>query len=327
MKHNQQLKYSTILIIFIITGLLLTACGGVQTQDKIFTIGVACEFYHLDEILDSFKAEMIQLGYVEGKDVTYIYHGELGTELQKSEAAIKSLMDQEIDLLLTLGTPPAKAAKKVVEGTNLPVVFVPIVNPVEERLVASIAHPGGNLTGIQNVNIAPKALEWLLKTAPDTKQVYTPYYATDQIALTSIEPLPDAATQLGVTLTLDEVSSGDEVMAAIKALPEDSAIFFPPSPGLYSNLSDMRKLAIELGIPTGTRDPGATDVVVTYTTDAVALGKQTAVLADKILKGAKPADLPVETSEFFLTINLKTAEAIGLDISDDILRQADTVIR
>jgi putative ABC transport system substrate-binding protein len=328
--HHSLTKTRTRSIILVwlaaILSMLLAACGGTP-QAKTYTIGVAIETDRMNPILDGFKARMVELGYVEGQNVTYIDPGALGAEPQKSETEIKRLIEQKVDLLFTLGTRPTTTAKKLTEGTDLPVVFVPIVNPVEEGIVASLSHPGGNLTGVQSVNITPKAFEWLLKIAPGTKQIYAPYNPTDQIAQVSIKPLPDAAAKLGVTLMLDEISSNDEELAAIKALPKDSAIFFIPSPSLNSGVGDMKKLAIELGIPTGSRNPETTDLVVSYTTDAASQGKQVAELVNKILKGTKPADLPVETAESILIVNLKTAKSIGLDIPDAILKQAAEVVR
>ena len=326
MRHNQQLKYLFLLIVILITGLLLTACGG--AAPKTYTIGVASEETSQDVVFDGFKAGMTELGYVEGKNVTYIFHSGVGTDPQKNEAEIKNYIGQKADLLLTLGTAPSAAAKRAVEGTGTPVVFAPVLNPVAEGLVKSISHPGGNLTGIQAVNFSVKALEWLLKIAPDTKKVYVPYHPADQVALVLIKPLPDAAAKLGVELVLDEVSSGEEELAAIKSLPKDSAILFVISPSLAPSLENALKLAAELRIPTGTTTGQAKDkTLFGYVDDLPQAGKQAAVLADKIFKGTKPGDLPVETDEMSLIINLKTAQAIGLDIPDTILRQAQMVIR
>lgn len=328
MKSKLPLKHSSLVtvIVVIIASLLATACGG-EPQPKIYTIGVASEFTP-EEIFDGFKTTMTELGYVEGKNITYIHHGILGGGQQANEAEIKSLLDQKVDLLLTLGNAPTKAAQKAVEGTNTPVVFAPATNPVGQELVASIAHPGGNVTGIQDVSSVPKAMEWLLAIAPGTKQVYAPYHAADQVAQISTKPLPDVAAQLGVELVLDEVNSGDEVMAAIKALPKDSAILFPISPSLDASLDDILELAIQLRIPTGsTTDKTKDKLVFAYVVDLPQTGKQAAMLVDKIFRGIKPGDLPVETTDFVLVIRLKTAEAIGLNIPDTILRQADTIIR
>jgi len=310
----------------VVLNLLLAACGGAVIP-KPYTIGVASEF-STDELLDGFKATMTELGYVEGENITYIYHGILGGGSQANEAEIKSLMDHKVDLLLTLGNMPAHVAKKAVEGTDVSVVFAPVTDPVEEGLVESIRHPGGNLTGIQGIDPAPKALEWLLKLAPDTKLVYAPYHFADRIAPLSIQSLPDVAAQLWVELMLDEVSNEDQVLAAIKALPQDSAILFPISPSIDPSLDDILKLTIELDIPTGSTTNLAQDkFLFTHGIDLPQMGEQAAVLADKILKGAKPSDLPVETPEFILIINLRTAQAIGLEVPDEFLRQAQKIIR
>ena len=313
----------TLLVSVVVLSLLLAACGA---KPKTYTIGMATEISQT-AILDSFKARMTELGYVEGKNVTYIYHGVVGTDPQKNEAEIKSLMGQKADLLLTVGNAPSIAAKKAVEGTGTPVVFAPILDPVGAGLVASLSHPGGNLTGVQTLNTTPKVLEWLIKIAPGTKQVYAPYNPADRTALEFIKPLPDTAAQLGVKLVLDEVSSGEEELATIKTLPKDSAILFVTSPSLDSSLVDAVNLAIELRIPTGARNLMAEKTLINYTTDRALQGKQAAVLADKVFKGTKPGDLPVETAEYLLTLNLKTAEAIGLNIPDEILHQAKNIIR
>jgi putative ABC transport system substrate-binding protein len=101
---------------------------------------------------------MEHLGYVEGKNVTYIYHGVLEPDPQVIAREVKSLMDQKVDLFLTLGTLPALAAKKAIQGTNIPVVFAPSLNPVQEGIVESLSRPGGNVTGIQNGYAVPKTL-------------------------------------------------------------------------------------------------------------------------------------------------------------------------
>lgn len=305
---------------------LLTACSG-STGPKTYVIGIANETQTLSPIIDGFKTRMAELGYVEDQNVTYIYRGVLGTETQVSEAEIQSLLDQKADLLLTLGTTPTVAAKQAVANTDMPVVFAPILDPVDAGVVESLSHPGGNLTGIQSVNTTAKVLEWLIRIAPGTKTVYAPYNPADAVAQTFIQPLPDAAAKLGVQLMLDEVGTGEEALAAIRELPADSAILFITSPSLNATLPEAEQLAIELRIPTGARNRDEVGPLVTYTTDSDLQGRQAAELVNKILNGASPADLPVEAPEFRLIINLKFATAIGLDISDDLLRLADSVIR
>ena len=158
----------------LVLSLLLTACDG-ATQAQTFTIGAVNYFPLLDPIFDGFKAGMADLGYVEGENVTYIYNGTMEPDPQVIDREIESLLAQDVDLIFTMGTLPTLRAKQAVEGTDIPVVFAPVVNPVEEGVVESVPHPGGNVTGIQIGNTAPKALEWLLKIVPEATKVYIPY--------------------------------------------------------------------------------------------------------------------------------------------------------
>jgi putative ABC transport system substrate-binding protein len=311
----------------LLAGLLFTACGS-TTPAKTYTIGVVNYVAALDQVFAGFKAKMGALGYVEGKNVTYIYHGVLEPDPQAIEREVKSLMDQKVNLFLTLGTRPALEAKKAVAGTHIPVVFAPVVMPMKEGLVESLHRPGGNVTGVQNGETIPKALEWLHTIVPQVTKVHAFYHPQDQVALTALKPLPAIASSLGVELVLDEVHDLTEATAAMATLSKDVAIFLVPTPSLEP-INALFEAAIQRGIAVGTSNlrhlpAGA---LVGYGGSFSAMGEQAAWLVDQIFKGTKPADLPVETAESFLGINLKTATAIGLDIPDAILRQADTVMR
>ncbi len=332
MKGDPQLKYSYLFIIILlaITGLLFTACGG-SSESKTYTIGVMTEVPWLAVIFDGFKAGMAELGYVEGKNITYIYHSEVGPDFALFEREAQGFRDQKVDLILTIGSTTTKAAMKVVEGTDMPIITVPILNPVEEGIVASINRPGGNVTGVQIVDQNPKAVEWLLKIVPGTKKVYIPYNPADDISTPYIKKLQEAAPRLGVELLPGEASSVDQVLAAIQTLPKESAIFIiVPLPSLEPGFEAIGKLAAERGIPIGTCNRLIGDPpfpIFTFSVEVREETKQAARLVDQIFKGTKPAMLPVETAEYFLTINLKKAQEIGLNIPDEVLRQADTVVR
>src|SRR5947209_293974 len=244
MQRNLQRRYAPLPLVICLMhiGLLFTACDGV-TPAKTHTIGVVNYYSALESVLESFKAKMATLGYVEGKNVTYLYHGAFANDPMVLGGEVKRFVDQKVDLLLTLGTPPTLAAKKGVAGTNIPVIFVQVINPVKQGIVESVSHPGDNVTGVQVINAAPKALEWLLKLVPSTQTVYVPYYPADRVAVTTIEPLPGAATRLGVKLVLDEVHAPEDMMTAIETLPKNAAILFIPMPSLESRMSAVRKLA------------------------------------------------------------------------------------
>ena len=312
-------------ILLTIPGLLMTGCGG-STPDNTYTIGVVNYVTVLEPVFEGFKARMAEFGYVEGRNVTYIYHGTLPADRQVIQDEIQALLDQKVDLFLTLGTLPTLAAKHAVRGTDTPVVFAPVINPVEEGVVESITRPGGNVTGVQNGHTIPKVLEWLHQIVPTARQLYVLYHPRDRVALTAIKSFPEMAAALGVELVLNEVYSREEAIVTTKRLPKEAAIFLVPSPSLEP-LADLIAAALTRGTAVAAQNPAYVQAgaLLAYAPTPAAIGKQAARLVDQIFKGTKPTDLPVETAEFFLSINLRSANAIGLDIPNEILRQAHTI--
>jgi len=327
---DQKITQNPIISIFlalVITCLLLTACGTPTPEAKSYTIGIVNYNPSLQAYVEGFETGMKELGYMEGENITYIYNGALKNDPQVIAAEVKSLIDQGVDLLFTLGTPPTVAAKQAVEGTDIAVVFDPISNPVGEGVVADLSKPGGNVTGVQIVVAATKALEWLTKISPETTEVHVPHNPADAFSVRVAGTLPEAAATLGIQLILDEVTSNEQEISLVESLPENAAILFVPSPSLDAGRGPVLEAAIERGIVTGGYNRSPDNLVFTYKIDEAAQGRQAARLASQIFNGTKPGDLPVETGEFFLTINLKTADTIGLTIADDLLGQADTIVR
>lgn len=316
------------LVCVVVLSLLSAACGG-ATQGESYTIGVVNYTSALNSTVDGFKAGMTESGYVEGENIAYIYGGVLAPNPKVIDAEIQSLLAQDVDLLFTLGTLPTARAKQAVKDTDVPVVFAPVINPVGQGIVESLRHPGGNITGVQRGNTIPKSLEWLLTLVPGTTNIYVPYHPDDEVSVTSIASLREAAAILKVQLVPDEVSSPEEAVAAIGTLPEDTVIFFVPVPSLEPRVNGFIEAAIERDIATASLEPYHLQVGVLVINDInlFSIGEQAARLANQVLQGIAPTDLPVETAEVFLGINLKTAKAIGLYIPDEILEQADTVIR
>jgi len=326
---NTRKTITSVFITLVITCLLLTACGTSPTEAKSYTIGIVHSNPVLDAVLEGFKAGMTDLGYVEGKNVTYVFDGVLANDAAVIDTEVQKLMGQKVDMLFTLGTIATLSAKKGVEGTDVPVVFAPVINPVEEGVVESISLPGGNVTGVQRGNYVAKSLEWLLKVAPGTQKVYLFYNPADMVTVSTMQPLPGAAASLGVEFMPIEVTSIEKVLTIIPTLPEDSAIFYVPAPSIDPEISRTIAATIEYGVPLGSyvaNDVNA-GVLVGYGGNWAALGQQAARMADQIFKGTKPANMPIETDEAFLNINMKTANAIGLTIPDEILGQADTIVR
>ena len=174
-------------------------------------------------------------------------------------------------------------------------------------------------------------MEWLVRIAPAIKKIYIPYNPEDQSPVVALAAVRPVAVKLGVELITREMCNPEELKAAIENIPaEADAVFLLPDSLLSTRLPDLVAAATKLKLPVSGANVEVVktfDVLSSYGFDQIIAGKQAARLADQILQGVKPADLPVETAEFYLAINLKVAKAIGLDIPDEILRQAELIVR
>jgi len=325
MRRNLQLGF---VILLIITGPLMTGCGGAP-KTKTYTIGVVNPSVNQESTVKGFKEGMTDLGYVEGKNVAYIYDGPVSAD--QLDAVAQGLVKAKVDLILTITTSATKAAQKATAGTDIAVVFIPVTDPVGAGVVASLTKPGGNTTGVTPATQEGKRLEWLLQVAPKIKQIYIVYNPKDQSPVLALKTVSETAAQLGVELITREASTTEEAMVAFKNIPKEAdAIFLLPDSVVNARGADPYMIATELGLPSsGPNVATVNDGALTaYGVDlTIAARKQAARLANQILQGTKPADLPVETTQLFSAINLKTAQAIGLGIPDAILRQANVIIR
>jgi putative ABC transport system substrate-binding protein len=311
----------TVLVVF---GSFVSACGAREPEAR--TIGVVNLVPGLDDVVVGFKQGMAELGYVEGENVTYVYEGATGS-IDILESVVQGLVEADIDLILSVTTPATQAAQRATAGTDIPVVFVPVTDPVGAGLVDSLRNPGGNTTGVTFGVQERRRLEWLVQIVPTIEEIYVPYNPEDQSAVLALGTVSEAATNLGLGLITREVRSAEEIPAAVENIPEEAdAVFLLPDSLLGSHATEF----VELQLPTSAANPrDLTDhgVLTSYGIELTASGKQAARLADQIFRGVKPADLPVETAEFYLAINLRTAETIGLDIPDEVLEQADIIVR
>ncbi|MFL7795202.1 MAG: ABC transporter substrate-binding protein [Anaerolineae bacterium] len=314
--------------LFVVLAMLLTACD-CAPKTKTYTIGVINLSANLDESLEAFKEGMAELGYIEGENVTYIYEGVVTPD--KLDAVAQGLVEADVDLILSLTTPATLAAQRATAGTDIPIVFAPVTDPVGAGIVDSLTNPGGNATGITYSSQEGRRLEWLLQVAPTIEQIYIVYNPADQSPVLALKSVSETATEIGVELITREATNQEEAKTAFENIPEEAdAIFFLPDSVVNDNLDGWLEIAIDLGLPTSVPNMVMVERghLTTYGFDLIILAReQAARLADQILRGTKPADLPVEMADFFSAINLQTAEVMGLDIPDEVLRQADIVIR
>jgi putative ABC transport system substrate-binding protein len=296
-------------------------------KEKVFTIGVVNINPGLEAVIDGFKSGLSGYGFIEGKNITFIYKGTLN--IDQVDAELKDLTARRVDLILALTTPVAVKARKAAESAKIPVVFAPVLFPVKSGLVKSLTLPGANITGIQAGGSTAKALEWHKSAAPESKNIFVPYKPDEEAAEQSLSDLKKAALQLGITLIIREVSTLSDLKTALESIPREAdSIWLLNSPFLVSNIDLFVSAAVKrkLKLSSGTSQYRA-GVMISYGQDPFRTGEQAGRLAHRILEGVPPAELPVETADFSLGINLKTARAIGVKIPDEVLQQADNIIR
>jgi putative ABC transport system substrate-binding protein len=297
----------------------------ISFEKKNFVIGIVNPNTGLRKITEGFISGMAEYGYIEGENVTYIK----SYNPDEMDSALKYMVDKKVDLIFTVTTPATKKAQKATRGTNIPVVFGAVFDPVESGLVKSLHHPGGNITGIQVRGSTQKALEWLLAIVPDIKHIFVPVAFDTKAAYQSLADLKQGARKLDIKLTISEVYTLEELQGSLSHLPDDvDAIFILNSIFIVSNIRTIVDKAIELELPIGSgTGQYKNGVTITYGQKHFYSGRKASRLAHKILQGIAASDLPVEITDFFLGINLRTAEASNIEIPDDILQLADFIVR
>jgi len=308
--------------------LLLSGCGG-SAKPKTYTIGVINFAPTLEGTLTGFKEGMTELGYIEGENVTYVYPGAAGSIGELDELA-QELVNAKVDLIFSITTPATQAAQRATASNNIPVVFGILTDPVGAGVVDSLIHPGGNITGVTFGPQEEQRFQWLTKIVPSAKRVYVIYNPSDNSAVLALKTITVTADKIGIEIVAREAPTLEEIDAALADTPEDvDALYVLPDSQTESKLEDILAVANARHLPTSVAnvDRVADGPLYSYAMKLEPTGRQAAHLADQIFQGIKPADLPVETTEFFLAVNLKTAQAIGLEIPDEVLEVANTIVR
>jgi putative tryptophan/tyrosine transport system substrate-binding protein len=279
----------------------------------------------------AFRQGLAEAGYVEGQNLTVEYRW-AEARFDRLPGLATDLVERKVDLIATtVGSPSALAAKNAT--STIPIVFSVGVDPVATGLVASLARPGGNLTGITSfaAELAPKRLELLFELVPKASVVALLVNPNNPNAERFVRDLQEAAHAKGVRLSILKAGTEGEIDAAFASLTQlrDGALVVGPDPLFISRRDQLVALASRHAVPAiyFRRDFIAAGGLISYAPSISAVHLQVGVYAGKILKGAKPADLPVQQpTKFELVINLKTANALGLTVPQSILARADEVI-
>jgi putative ABC transport system substrate-binding protein len=314
---------------FLWVALIWPAAGFAQDGSKTISIGVVIDDPSFSEHLDWLKTGMAEFGYVEDENIRYTFYGLTERANRIDDIETERVLSDKPDIIFTVGNHSAAWAQKAIEGTDIPALFCMISSdPVGEGMVESLGRPKGNMTGIRVPDVMPKALEWLVAAVPGIEKIALPYDPADEISILALNGLDRAALRLGIELIDLKVDSVEEAVAAIEALPEDvDAIFRVPSQTLDPGAGGLSQAAINRKLPMGAANKQDETALVTFRPDIEETGRQAARIANKILRGVKPSDLPVETLEVTLIINLRIAEKIGIRIPNTVLVNADNIIR
>jgi ABC-type uncharacterized transport system substrate-binding protein len=271
------------------------------------------------------------LGYLAGRDIVFEYrYAEGKTELLPALAA--ELVHLKVDVIVAVGTSATRAAKNATE--TIPIVFTRIADPVAMGFVASLARPSGNLTGVSvlTIDVAAKWLELLIEAMPGGRRVGVFWDPTFPPAALQLREIEQEARVLNVELHPVEVRAAEAFEAAVRAVVGQGtqALIVVPALLFTEQRHQLAALAVQHRLPTMwfRREHVEAGGLMSYGTNFSDMYRRAATYVGKILKGAKPADLPVEQpTKFELVLNLKTAQALGITMPPSLLILADEVIK
>jgi putative tryptophan/tyrosine transport system substrate-binding protein len=285
------------------------------------------------ELLQGFFKGLAEVRYIPDRNVTIEYRWANGDYNQLLTLAAELVADRVIVIVTFAGFPTALAAKAAT--TTTPIIFMIGGDPIAGGLVASLSHPGGNLTGITATasEIGPKRLEILRQLVPNADAIAVLVNPNNRTAMASTRDknLRSAAEVLGLELKYLNATSAGEIEAAFAEISKQRirALFVVPDPYFINQSKLFAKLSNQYALPTSTEmlDFPRLGGLMSYGMDFQDMNRLAGIYAGQILKGAKPTDLPVqEATKFELIINRKAAKALGLEIPDKLLATADEVI-
>jgi len=280
-------------------------------------------------LTSAFLQRLRELGWTEGRELRIEYRWAEGRPRRFAEIAAE-FVRLKVDLILTHNTPPTLAAKQAT--SVIPIVFATAGDPVGTGIVASLARPGGNITGLsgQAADTAGKRVELLRELIPDLRHLAILADVDSPFTTRDVDETQGAARTLGLEAIAFEIRRREDIAAAFKALQgRAQALYVSTGPLAFVNRTRINTFALAARLPTmhGVREPVEAGGLICYGPNWPFMWGRAADFVDKILRGAKPADIPVEQpTKFELVVNLSTAEALGITVPPTLLARADEVI-
>ena len=304
--------------------------AGAQQAGKVYRIGLLSPTSQGLGV-EGFREGLRALGYVEGRTIVVEHRSAEGRFDRLPELAAE-LVRIRVDVIVAVVTQAALAAKNATK--TIPIVMLAVGDPVGAGLVTSLAQPGGNVTGtsFQNVEVAGKSLEFLKSVMPKLRVVTVLWNPANPVFQGQmVKETETAARSLGIQLRMLAARDAKEIERAFATMTGErtEALTVLPDPVFSAHLARIAALAVNGHLPSicAFREYADAGGLMGYSANFTERGRRTAVYVDKILKGAKPGDLPVEQpTKFDLVINLKTAKTLGLTIPPSLLQRADQVI-
>jgi putative ABC transport system substrate-binding protein len=306
-----------------------------RAEVRIARIGIVADPPHTPNLrLDAFRQALRELGYVEGRDITLEIRSWDGTS-GATAAIVADLIRLPVDVLVLSTTGATLAAKRAT--TTIPIVAAGAGALVEAGAVASLARPGGNVTGLVSVQpeLSAKRLEILKEALPTLSRVavlMSPYREVASVGQRYLRETEEAASTLGLRLRVIRVEAAADLDAAFQTATESKAdaCIILSNPFWSANAKRVGEMSLQHRIPVMSQDTGIVEAggLLQYGVDITDLWRRAAAYVDKILKGAKPADLPIEQpTKFELIVNVKAAKALGLALPQSLILRADKVIQ
>jgi putative ABC transport system substrate-binding protein len=303
-----------------------------QASDKRRRVGLL-DYSRADvervRLWDIFRARLRELGYIEGDNVVFEQRWADG-DSGRLPALAAEFVKLNVDVIATAGTPSAQAA--IYATSTIPVVMATGTDPMDVG-IPSLSHPTGNITGVLTMvsEVAPKRLELLRELVPNARHIASLVDLSNPSSVHSEHDTEKAAKTLGISLQVVSVRKPDDLGGAFNAMLEGQvdALIIEASAMFFGERSRLAEMAAKHRIPTMVSERAFVQAgcLVTYGTDFAVNFRRAAEYVDKILRGAKPADLPVEQpTKFELVINLRTAKMLGLDVPMQLQQRADDVI-
>ena len=318
--------------ITLIGGAAVAWSGIARTQQpaKMPTIGfLGASPWIESQRVAAFVQRLRELAWIDGHNLAIEYRWAEGRNEQYMEAAA-GLVRLKVDVIVTVATRSALAAKQAT--SVIPIVFAVVGDPVETGLVASLARPGGNITGLsaETAGVASKRVELLRDAIPGLRRLAIMANVGNPGSVLEMGEAQAAARKLGLEVTTSEIRGAEDITPAFEALRDRAdALYLSADPLLMTNRTRINILAVGERLPTmhGLREYVEAGGLMSYGPNFPDLLRRAADFVDKILRGAKPADIPVEQpTKFDLVFNLTTAKVLGLKVPEAFLLRADEVI-